>query len=47
MGVDHGLVDEENGGITDMELKQDSPLDGYLEPKFPIVNSSLVQGEEP
>jgi hypothetical protein len=23
------------------------PLDGYLEPKFPIVKSSLVQGEEP
>jgi hypothetical protein len=33
--------------ITDMELKQDSPLDGYLEPKFPIVKSSLVQGKEP
>jgi hypothetical protein len=33
--------------ITHMELKKDSPLDGYLEPKFPIVKSSLVQGEEP
>jgi hypothetical protein len=47
MGVDHGLVTEENGGITDMELKKDSPLDGYLKPKFPIVWSFLVQGEEP
>jgi hypothetical protein len=46
-GVDHGLVTEENGGITDMELKQDSPLDRYLKPKFPIFKSSLVQGEEP
>jgi hypothetical protein len=30
-----------------MELKQDRPLDGYQELKFPIVDTSLVQGEEP
>ncbi|KAK8458463.1 hypothetical protein SEVIR_3G382900v4 [Setaria viridis] len=47
-GVDHGLAAETNGSITDMELKQDSPLDGYQElPKFPIVDTSLVEGEEP
>jgi hypothetical protein len=44
--VDHGLAAEENGSITDMEVKQDSPLDGYLELKFPIVNISLVRVEE-
>ncbi|CAN6352136.1 unnamed protein product [Urochloa humidicola] len=46
--VDHGLAAEENGGITDMKLNQGSPSDGYQElPKFPIIDTTLVEGEEP
>lgn len=43
------LATEKNaGGITAMELKGDSPLEAYQElPKFPIVDTSLVEGEEP
>jgi hypothetical protein len=43
------LAAEKNaGGITAMELKGDSPLEAYQElPKFPIVDTSLVEGEEP
>jgi len=29
--VDHGLTAEKNGGIAEMKLNQDSPLDGYQE----------------
>ncbi|OEL27877.1 hypothetical protein BAE44_0011102 [Dichanthelium oligosanthes] len=47
-GVDHGLTAEKNCSITDMKLNQDSPLDGYPElPKFTIIDTSLVEGEEP
>ncbi|KAJ1297152.1 hypothetical protein BS78_01G356100 [Paspalum vaginatum] len=47
-GVDNGLTAEENGTITDMKLNQDSSLDGYQEiPKFTIIDTSLVEGEEP
>lgn len=47
-GVGHGLTAEKNGSITDMKLNQDSPLDGYQElPKFTIIDTSLVEGEEP
>ena len=46
-GVDHGLTAEKNGSITEMKLNQDSLLDGYQElPKFTIIDTSLVEGEE-
>jgi len=46
--VDHGLTAEKNGGIAEMKLNQDSLLDGYQElPKFTIIDTSLVEGEEP
>jgi hypothetical protein len=41
-------TEKKAGGITNMELKRDSPLEAYQElPKFPIVDTSLVEGEEP
>jgi len=47
-GVDHGLTAEKNGSITEMKLNQDSPSDGYQEfPKSTIIDTSLVEGEEP
>ncbi|XP_062215618.1 uncharacterized protein LOC133916116 [Phragmites australis] len=47
-GIDNGLIAEKNGCMTDMKLNQDSPLDGYQElPKFTIIDTSLVEGEEP
>ncbi|CAL4922629.1 unnamed protein product [Urochloa decumbens] len=47
-GVDHGLTAEKNGSIRDMKLNQDSPIDGYQElPRFTIIDTSLVEGEEP
>ncbi|CAD6203619.1 unnamed protein product [Miscanthus lutarioriparius] len=46
--INNGLTAEENGSITDVKLNQDSPLDGYQElPKFTIIDTSLVEGEEP
>ncbi|KAL6648170.1 hypothetical protein ACP70R_012394 [Stipagrostis hirtigluma subsp. patula] len=47
-GIENGLIGEKNGCITDIKLNQDSPLDGYQElPKFTIIDTSLVEGEEP
>ncbi|CAL4905648.1 unnamed protein product [Urochloa decumbens] len=47
-GVDHGLAAEENGGTPDMKLNQGSPSDGYQGlPRFPIIDTTLVEGEEP
>ncbi|CAN6289461.1 unnamed protein product [Urochloa humidicola] len=47
-GVDHGLDAEKNGSIKDLKLNQDSPIDGYQElPRFTIIDTSLVEGEEP
>jgi hypothetical protein len=47
-GVDHNLTAEKNGSVADMKLNQDSPLDGYQDlPKFTIIDTSLVEGEEP
>ncbi|CAN6361519.1 unnamed protein product [Urochloa humidicola] len=47
-GVERGLAAEENGGIIDIKLNQDSPSDGYQElQKFPIIDTTLVEGEEP
>ncbi|CAL5092774.1 unnamed protein product [Urochloa decumbens] len=47
-GIEHGLAAEENGGFMDVKLNQDSPPDGYQElPKFPIIDTTLVEGEEP
>lgn len=46
--LDHGSTSEKNGSITDMKLNQESLLDGYPElPKFTIIDTSLVEGEEP
>ncbi|KAK3160151.1 hypothetical protein QOZ80_1BG0055900 [Eleusine coracana subsp. coracana] len=47
-GIENGFPAEKNGCITDVKLNQDSPLDGYQElPKFTIIDTSLVDGEEP
>jgi hypothetical protein len=47
-GIENGVSAEENDCMTDMKLNQDSPLDGYQElPKFTIIDTSLVEGEEP
>lgn len=47
-GMDRGVTAENNGCATDMKLDQDSPLDSYQElPKFTIIDTTLVQGEEP
>lgn len=47
-GLDHGSTSEKNGSITDMKLIEESPLDGYQElAKFTIIDTSLVEGEEP
>ncbi|KAK3151597.1 hypothetical protein QOZ80_3AG0247900 [Eleusine coracana subsp. coracana] len=47
-GSENGFPAEKNGCITDVKLNQDSPLDGYQElPKFTIIDTSLVDGEEP
>ncbi|CAL4898357.1 unnamed protein product [Urochloa decumbens] len=47
-GIEHGLAAEGNGGIIDVILNQDSPPDGYQEPpNFPIIDTTLVEGEEP
>jgi hypothetical protein len=46
--VDHSLTAEKNGSSIDMKPNQDSHLDGYQElPKFTIIDTSLVEGEEP
>lgn len=46
--INNGLTAEGNGSITDVKLNQDSLLDGYQEvPKFTIIDTSLVEGEEP
>ncbi|GJN06022.1 hypothetical protein PR202_ga23707 [Eleusine coracana subsp. coracana] len=47
-GIENGFPAEKNGCITDVKLNEDSPLDGYQElPKFTIIDTSLVEGEEP
>ncbi|GJN31444.1 hypothetical protein PR202_gb19844 [Eleusine coracana subsp. coracana] len=47
-GSENGFPAEKNGCITDVKLNQDSTLDGYQElPKFTIIDTSLVDGEEP
>uniref|UniRef100_A0ACD5YL23 Uncharacterized protein n=1 Tax=Avena sativa TaxID=4498 RepID=A0ACD5YL23_AVESA len=47
-GMDNGITAEHNGYSADMNLNQDSPLDGYQElPKFTVIDTTLVQGEEP
>ncbi|KAL5209900.1 hypothetical protein ABZP36_005523 [Zizania latifolia] len=44
----NGVTVEKNGCDTDLKLNQDVSLDGYHElPKFTIIDTSLVQGEEP
>ncbi|KAG8063382.1 hypothetical protein GUJ93_ZPchr0003g18617 [Zizania palustris] len=44
----NGVTAEKNGCDTDMKLNQDASLDGYHElPKFTIIDTSLVPGEEP
>uniref|UniRef100_A0A0D9Z788 SANT domain-containing protein n=1 Tax=Oryza glumipatula TaxID=40148 RepID=A0A0D9Z788_9ORYZ len=44
----NGVNAEKNGFDTAMKLNQDVPFDGYHElPKFTIIDTSLVQGEEP
>jgi hypothetical protein len=47
-GMDNGVTAERNGYSTDMNLNQDGHLDGYQElPKFTVIDTTLVQGEEP
>ncbi|KAM3228559.1 hypothetical protein ACQJBY_059916 [Aegilops geniculata] len=47
-GADNGVTAEQCGYATDMSLNHDGPLDGYQElPKFTIIDTTLVQGEEP
>ncbi|XP_047072413.1 uncharacterized protein LOC124681560 [Lolium rigidum] len=47
-GMDNGVTAEKNGYSTDMNLNQDGHLDGYQElPKFTVIDTTLVQGEEP
>ncbi|CAM0873162.1 unnamed protein product [Alopecurus aequalis] len=47
-GMENGITAEQNGYSTDMNLKQDGILDGYQElPKFTVIDTTLVQGEEP
>ncbi|KAG8097293.1 hypothetical protein GUJ93_ZPchr0013g34403 [Zizania palustris] len=44
----NGVAVEKNGCDTDLKLNQDVSLDGHHEPpKFTIIDTSLVQGEEP
>uniref|UniRef100_A0A0D9VTY4 SANT domain-containing protein n=1 Tax=Leersia perrieri TaxID=77586 RepID=A0A0D9VTY4_9ORYZ len=44
----NSITAEKNGCVKGMKLSQDVPLDGYHEvPKFTIIDTSLVQGEEP
>ncbi|KAG8097286.1 hypothetical protein GUJ93_ZPchr0013g37897 [Zizania palustris] len=44
----NGVTVEKNGCDTDLKLNQDVSLDGHHEPpKFTIIDTSLVQGEEP
>ncbi|KAI4996241.1 hypothetical protein ZWY2020_046832 [Hordeum vulgare] len=47
-GVDNGVTAEQCGYATDMSLNRDGPFDGYQElTKFTIIDTTLVQGEEP
>jgi hypothetical protein len=47
-GMDNGVTAEQNGNSTDMNLRQAGPSDGYQElPKFTVIDTTLVQGEEP
>lgn len=46
-GMDNDGTPEQNG-YTDMKVNHDDPLDDYQEvPKFTIIDTTLVQGEEP
>ncbi|KAI4970536.1 hypothetical protein ZWY2020_001450 [Hordeum vulgare] len=47
-GLDNNVTAEQNGYDTDMQLNQDDPLDGNQElPRFTIIDTTLVQGQEP
>ncbi|CAM0909542.1 unnamed protein product [Alopecurus aequalis] len=47
-GMDLSVTAEQNGYATDMNLNQDDPLDGNQElPRYTIIDTTLVQGEEP
>ncbi|XP_037458364.1 uncharacterized protein LOC119329424 isoform X1 [Triticum dicoccoides] len=47
-GFGNDVTFEENGYDTDMKNNQDDPLDGNQElPRFTIIDTTLVQGQEP
>ncbi|KAL6902160.1 hypothetical protein ACP4OV_005036 [Aristida adscensionis] len=46
-GIENGLIAERNCSVTDIQLNQDSSFDGYQVPKFTIIDTTLVEGEEP
>uniref|UniRef100_A0A453STN8 SANT domain-containing protein n=1 Tax=Aegilops tauschii subsp. strangulata TaxID=200361 RepID=A0A453STN8_AEGTS len=47
-GLANDITAEENGYDTDVKNNQDDPLDGNQElPRFTIIDTTLVQGQEP